>query len=232
MSYNDSFRYGAVPRGDDVWPVPPPGPVQPSQKSRPAPKPKPKPAPPGQSGQKPAVRRPDEGMPVEMVICDGKPNYIISRFCYNSWYLRDDIWERHRWEIQGIARDVIDSWLGQRSPLVRHICLMGHADFHGKDDYNDRLGRARANSVRDALCEALKYVAECRGRLDILTKLTIACGTWGKRKPRAPGTSDDARACNRSVDVYLQDFPSDGRKCPIKVPIPPRPPQGGGPLIT
>jgi len=88
-------------------------------------------------------------------------------------------------------------------------------------------GAAKGN----ARVKALVYIAECRRSLDILTKLTIACGTRGKRNPLAPGKSDDARACNRRVDVYLQEFESDGRKCPVTIPIPPRKPQGGGPVI-
>jgi hypothetical protein len=192
------------------------GPIDPAPKTTPAPKPKP--APPRQPAQKKILIRPDQGMPVESVICTGKPNYILGRFCYNSWFLRDDMWQRHRYEIQGIAKEVIDSWAVFGGRPIKHICLMGHTDFHGPDDYNMQLGRARANSVRDELCQALMFAADCRKRLDILTNLTIACGTAGKTAPRAPGKSDDARACNRRVEVYLQDFYSDGRKCPVIVP--------------
>lgn len=213
-------------RGRDQWPQGDWGPVDPAPKTQPPPKPKPKPAPPRQPAQKKPYIRPDQGMPIETVICDGKPDYILSRFCYKSWFLREDMWENHRWAIQGIARDVVDRWMTDKR--VKHICLMGHADWHGEEIPNDHLGRARANTVRDALCDALKYVAECRGQLDILTKLTIACGTWGERKPHILSKSDEARACNRCVDVYLQTFEGDGRKCPIKIPIPPpKPPQGG-----
>jgi hypothetical protein len=230
MSYHGSFHAtDDGRRGRDQWPQPPMGPIDPAPKTKPAPKPKP--APPGQRGKKKTWVRPDQGMPTEMVICTGKPNYIIGRFCYNSWYLRDDMWQRHRYEIQGIAKEIIDSWIDFGARRIKHVCLMGHTDFHGPDDYNDQLGRARANSVRDELCKALVYIAECRRSLDILTKLTIACGTRGKRNPLAPGKSDDARACNRRVDVYLQEFESDGRKCPVTIPIPPRKPQGGGPVI-
>lgn len=223
MNYYGSFHAtDDGRRGRDGWPQGDWAPVGPPPKTQPPPKPKP--APPKQPAQKKTWIRPDQGMPVETVICTGKPDYALSRFCYNSWFLRDDMWERHRWEIQGIARDVIDRWNTMRR--VKHICLMGHTDFHGPDDYNFQLGRARANTVRDALCEALMYIAKCRNQLDILTKLTIACGTAGKTVPRAPGKSDEARACNRRVDVYLQTFDSEGRKCPVNIPIPPRRPQG------
>jgi len=215
MSYGSFHDDGRHSR--DLWPQGPSGPIAPNPpapKTKPAPKPKP-------PGKPKTWIRPDKDMLIESVICDGKPDYVISRFCYNSWFLRDDMWERHRWEIQGIARDVIDRWPTTRR--VKHICLMGHTDFHGPDEYNMQLGRARANSVRDALCEALTYIAQCKMQLEILTKLTIACGTAGKTAPRATGKSDDARACNRRVEVYLQDFESDGRKCPITIPIPRRP---------
>jgi len=224
MSYGSFHDDGR--RRNDVWPYGPSGPVGPGRPDPPAPKAKPSTSP--KPAQKKTWIRPDKGMPIEMVICSGKPTYVISRFCYNSWFLRDDMWERHRWEIQGIARDVIDRWRSTRR--VKHICLMGHTDFHGPDEYNIQLGRARANTVRDALCEALTYIAKCQNQIEILTKLTIACGTAGKSAPRALGKSDDARACNRRVEVYLQDFESDGRKCPITIPIP-RPIPGGPTLI-
>jgi hypothetical protein len=203
-------------RGRDMWPPGPVGPIDPAPITKPAPKAKS--APPRQPAQKKITIRPDQGMPVETVICTGRPNYILGRFCYNSWSLRDDMWQRHRYEIQGIAKEVIDSWAVFGGRPIKHICLMGHTDFHGPDDYNMQLGRARANSVRDELCQALMFAADCRKRLDILTNLTIACGTAGKTEPRAPGKSDDARACNRRVEVYLQDFYSEGRKCPVIVP--------------
>jgi len=228
MSYYGSFHAtDDGRRGRDLWPQGPSEPIDPAPKTQPTPKPKP--APPKQPAQKKIWVMPDQGMPIESAKCEGDPNYILGRFCYNSWSLRDDMWQRHRYEIQGIARDIIESWIDFRARRIRHICLMGHTDFHGKDDYNEHLGRARANSVRDELCRALVYIAECRGRLDILTQLTIACGTWGRRKPRALGKSDDARACNRRVEVYLQYVESEGRKCPVTIPIPRRP--QGPPLV-
>jgi hypothetical protein len=234
MSYLGSFHAADDGRrGRDMWPWPggPSGPPNPNApKSTPAPKPKP--APPRQPAKKQNVILPDQGMPVETVICSGKPHVILSRFCYNSWALRDDMWERHRHVIQGIARDVIDGWIDMMKPKIKHICLTGYTDWHGEEDYNIHLGRARANTVRDALCEALIKLAQCRGRLDIVTQITIAAGTGGESNPQALGKSDEARACNRRVEVYLMDFEGVGRKCPINVPIPPRKPQGGGPLIT
>jgi hypothetical protein len=168
-------------------------------------------------------------MPIEMVICTGKPNYIVSRFEYKKWNLRDDLWEKHRCIIDCIAREVVASWVDIMRKPIRHVCLMGHTDFHGRDDYNMQLGRARANTVRTELCKALMYHAECKQRLDILTKLTIAAGTAGKTAPRDPRKTDEGRERNRRVEVYLQDFPSEGRKCPVNVPIPPQ--RDPGPII-
>jgi hypothetical protein len=65
-----------------------------------------------------------------------------------------------------------------------------------------------------------------------VTQITIAAGTGGMGNPRILARTDEARACNRRVEVYLMDFEGDGRKCPINVPIPPKPPGGGGPPIT
>jgi hypothetical protein len=207
-------------RGRDGWPWPSPD-MGPDILTRPGakPPPKPKPAPPRQPAKKGPVKLPDDGMPKERVICSGSPHVILSHFCYNDWALRDDMWSRHRHVIHGIAQDVIDSWLGLKSPLVKHICLMGYADWHGEPPYNFSLGRARANTVRDELCKALMKLAKCAGRLDIMNKLTIAAGTGGESNPRILAKTDEARACNRRVEVYLVDFEGDGRKCPV-------PPQG------
>jgi hypothetical protein len=162
-------------------------------------------------------------MPIEMVICTGTPDYIVSRFDYKKWNLRDDLWEKHRCIILCIAQRIIDSWIDFRKRPVRHVCLMGHTDFDGHGDYNIQLGRARANSVRDELCRALTYLAECRRRLDILTQITIAAGTAGKTSPRDLKKTDEARERNRRVEVFLLYTPSDdGRKCPVTQPIPPR----------
>jgi hypothetical protein len=231
MTYYGSFHAtDDGRRGRDSWPQGDWAPVNPAPKTKPAPKPKP--APPRQPAKKKNVILPDQGMPKEQVICSGKPHIILSHFCYNSWTLRDDMWVRHRHVIQGIAREVIESWIDMRARKIKHICLMGYADFHGEHDYNWALGRARSNTVRDAICEALIKLAQCKGRLDIVTQITIAAGTGGEGNPRILARTDEARACNRRVEVYLMDFEGEGRKCPINVPIPPRPPGGGGPPIT
>jgi len=222
VSYYGSFHATDIGRRDDRWPM---GPVGPGGPNPNAPKPKPAPRP----GPKKPYVRPDQGMPVEMVICTGTPQYILPRFEYNKWNLRDDLWERHRCMISCIARDVVASWSDTKARKIHHICLMGHADFHGPGDYNLQLGRARANSVRTQLCKELFYHANCHHRPDILPNITIAAGTAGDTTPRDPGRSDEARARNRRVEVFFVYQPtSDGRKCVTATPIPTRPPPRGG----
>lgn len=72
------------------------------------------------------------------------------------------------------------------------VVFEGHTDDQGADDYNDKLSQRRAESVRD-------YVIT--GGVD---KGRVAAKGFGKRKPLVPGSTDDARAKNRRVEMRVQ----------------------------
>ncbi len=86
----------------------------------------------------------------------------------------------------------------QQNPGYR-VRVEGHADAVGSNDYNQRLGLARANTVRDFL---LKYGAQAN---------QITVGSAGETQPRVPGGSttftrtDEARFMNRRVALTVTD---------------------------
>jgi peptidoglycan-associated lipoprotein len=80
------------------------------------------------------------------------------------------------------------AWL-MRNTAVR-VTIEGHADERGTREYNLALGDRRANSVRNYL--------ESRGVSG--TRMTTI--SWGKERPAAEGSSEEAWAQNRrSVTV-------------------------------
>ena len=71
------------------------------------------------------------------------------------------------------------------------IAVNGHTDDVGSDEYNDGLSERRAAAVRDYLVEAN------------ISKEILSVQGWGKKQPLVQGTSDDARAKNRRVELGI-----------------------------
>lgn len=86
----------------------------------------------------------------------------------------------------------------QMNPTYR-VRIVGHTDVIGGTQYNDRLGLARANAVRDFL---VKYGA-APGQIEATSE--------GKANPRYPGQkdvyekTDEARWMNRRVSLAVYD---------------------------
>lgn len=68
------------------------------------------------------------------------------------------------------------------------VALEGHADWVGGTAYNERLGLARAESVRRFLTEQFQIPAD-----------RIAVFSYGESSPAAPNTTPEGRASNRRV---------------------------------
>jgi OOP family OmpA-OmpF porin len=68
------------------------------------------------------------------------------------------------------------------------VAVEGHADWTGPEGYNQRLGLARAETVRRYLTEQFKIPAE-----------QISVVSFGENSPVAPNTSREGRARNRRV---------------------------------
>jgi len=80
--------------------------------------------------------------------------------------------------------------LMRENPDLR-VRFEGHTDDQGSDDYNDKLSERRATAVKDYIIAGGVPAA----RLD-------AKG-FGKRQPRIQGSSDEARAANRRVEMRI-----------------------------
>src|SRR5580693_3274920 len=86
----------------------------------------------------------------------------------------------------------------QKNPGYK-VRVEGHTDVIGNKTYNEKLGLARANAVRDFL---VKYGAQAN---------QIEVGTEGKDNPKYPGQrsnfekTDEARWMNRRVALSVMD---------------------------
>ena len=72
-----------------------------------------------------------------------------------------------------------------------HVVLEGHTDFIGSEEYNEKLGTNRAETVRKELV-ALGVSGD-----------RISTVTFGKSQPVLPQETDWARAVNRRVEVHV-----------------------------
>ena len=73
------------------------------------------------------------------------------------------------------------------------VAVYGHTDDVGTDEYNQTLSERRARSVRD-------YLVEAGVSPDIVSTLG-----YGKSSPRVEGTTSEARAMNRRVEIAIID---------------------------
>lgn len=71
------------------------------------------------------------------------------------------------------------------------VYVYGHTDDVGSDQYNLELSQRRAESVRDYLVEGG------------VNPSIISTEGFGKRRPLVPGTSPEARAKNRRVEIGI-----------------------------
>jgi outer membrane protein OmpA-like peptidoglycan-associated protein len=72
------------------------------------------------------------------------------------------------------------------------VALEGYADWVGTEPYNERLGLARAETVRRYLAEHLQIPAE-----------RISVVSYGESSPVAPNTTREGRAQNRRVVIKV-----------------------------
>jgi len=72
------------------------------------------------------------------------------------------------------------------------VALEGYADWVGTEPFNERLGLARAETVRRYLAEHLQIPAE-----------RISVVSYGEASPVAPNTTREGRAQNRRVVIKV-----------------------------
>ena len=96
--------------------------------------------------------------------------------------------------IRPAMRDVLDPFASQlRGDSNTRISIVGHTDSSGPDAVNDPLSIQRAHSVRDYLV--------ARG----VAPAHVQTAGRGEREPVADNATEDGRARNRRVEIYLRE---------------------------
>jgi len=105
-----------------------------------------------------------------------------------------------RFDLKAEARAIVDrqaAWL-RTYPNVA-IMVEGHADERGTREYNLALGERRANSVRDYLLTLG------------ISASRIKTISYGKERPVAPGSNEDAWAQNRRAVTVVDTMGATSR---------------------
>jgi outer membrane protein OmpA-like peptidoglycan-associated protein len=168
-------------KGDDVELVPPPPPAAPANARRTeaaAGRPSRSEANPGAStasafvASEPAI---EETPAVRPFVSD-----VILNFEFGKSDLTDD------------AKRTLTSAIAKPSAQARYlsVALEGHADWVGTEAYNERLGLARAETVRRYLAEQLRIPTD-----------QISVISYGETSPAASNTTRAGRAQNRRVVI-------------------------------
>jgi len=109
-----------------------------------------------------------------------------------------DDWEEINFAFdRSVLTDGYPSLLRLAELLQKHpdykVRLVGHADHYGPEAYNEKLGRARAETVKQFL---VKYGARDN---------QISIESRGERQPKVPGTTREGRWMNRRVEITVTD---------------------------
>lgn len=102
-----------------------------------------------------------------------------------------------RADIKPEMRPVLDEIGRNLDPNVR-VTVVGHTDSTGSDAINDPLSRERAMAVRDYL--------NARG----VPSSRVNVAGRGSHEPVASNTTDQGRAANRRVEIFLSEPGSTG----------------------
>ena len=172
--------------GREVEPAPPAAPPVTSQRATPLA------VPPGLS----AVPRPPAGQPTEQVVRRAAedaaasapaeaapvPPEVILNFAFG----KSDLLDAAKGQL-GTALTALKASTGTVS-----FALEGHADSTGSEAFNQALGLARAEAVRQYIADALQTPAD---RISVIS--------YGEERPAASNTTKEGRAQNRRVVVKV-----------------------------
>lgn len=76
------------------------------------------------------------------------------------------------------------------------ICIKGHTDSDGSEDYNIKLSQRRANQIKDYLCKI--------GEID---PLRVVAEGYGETRPLVPNDNEENKRKNRRVEFELRKDP-------------------------
>jgi flagellar motor protein MotB len=123
---------------------------------------------------------------------------------------RDTVRPFHRSEIIEIARRVIASQSSSRP--IREIRVVGHTDTEGSASYNVKLGRRRAERVRQELAATIERM---RPGLARRVKF-LPAESKGETQSMATNRARRGKACNRRVEIYLNNRASSYLGCTFR----------------
>lgn len=121
----------------------------------------------------------DKGVRYTLVLGEGRSGFRV-----NSMMLSDDAKARIDEMFTGGKVELKDA----------HFKIEGHTDNLGSKDVNARIGLARAEAVKQYLCEKYEIPADC-----------ISVVSFGLEKPVADNATEDGRAQNRRVVIKVLD---------------------------
>lgn len=105
--------------------------------------------------------------------------------------------------IEPRLRQVLDPFAhGLANDPAMHVRIVGHTDSRGSEAVNNPLSMARADSVRDYLFD--RGVAASR----------ITTAGRGEREPIASNDTEEGRAKNRRVEIFLREEAPQGSDAP------------------
>ncbi|HYJ87319.1 MAG TPA: OmpA family protein [Pyrinomonadaceae bacterium] len=158
----------------------------------------------------------------EIVICGGPPFASLDNFSFGKPTLRKDSTRNHPAQIDAVALEITNR--AARGRPVPTVCITGHTDYVGAQDFNYTLGLLRARAVKEALCKALGSRANT---------MTFVVSSLGETDPTPRGTSETARGRNRRVDIHLLSQRQNGERCaPVGGRRLPPDPRGCGVPVT
>jgi OOP family OmpA-OmpF porin len=180
------FSFGAAPAKPVETPPPAPEPAPPP--------PPPPPPPPGDQDKDGVLDNVDKcpdtppGVAVDAYGCTRKGSITLEgvTFEYNSATLKPE----SRSSLDAVATDL------KKYPRLK-LELQGHTDSKGPDAYNLKLSQQRADSVRTYLLDQ-----------GVPAGALVAKG-YGETQPIADNKTDEGRALNRRVVMYVIDNPGD-----------------------
>jgi outer membrane protein OmpA-like peptidoglycan-associated protein len=111
---------------------------------------------------------------------------VVSEVIVNFRFAKSDLTDEAKGRLAGAV-----AMLNEKVESVT-IELAGHADSIGSEPYNDKLGMARAESVRQHLAEQHHIPAD---------KISVA--SFGENQPAVPNDTPAGRAQNRRVVIKI-----------------------------
>lgn len=129
-----------------------------------------------------------------------RPRMVLDGFCFNQPWLN----ENHLLMLKSFVRDLIG--LARRGQVS--IRIVGHTDSIGTRKDNETLGRRRAQRVGARLRTLSARVFNRLQRRGVrLGRIQIVEQSMGETRPVASNNTENGRARNRRVEIFVSQPP-------------------------